>query len=276
MISIEEGNSRIKELITKNVPFIAGKMGAVEQQIMISNLDKIPCNDNLRWHASNHAGITPPTNQILDFFTKVYTDALYETDLLTIWFPNNTESNEFVISNNYCPNAEFIAGLQALEPFYHLDPWSSSLAGKKVLVIHPFEDSIKKQFDTKELLFEDKTILPDFELITFKTYQTHGGGNTDLPWDYCYNDMVDRLSNIDFDVALVGCGAYGLPLCHVVKKLGKPAIHVGGGLQIMFGIKGNRWDNMPAVNKYYNEHWKRPYDSEKTRNHQVVEGSTYW
>jgi hypothetical protein len=33
---------------------------------------------------------------------------------------------------------------------------------------------------------------------------------------------------------------------------------------------------MPAVNKYYNEHWKRPYDSEKTRNHQVVEGSTYW
>jgi hypothetical protein len=276
MITIEEGNFRIKELIEKNIPFIAGKMGAVEQQVMAYNMFERPWDDNLRWHASNHAGITPATNEILDFFTKVYTEALYETDLLTIWSPNSPGSTEFEISNKYCPRAEFISGLQALEPFYHVNPWSSALEGKKVLVIHPFEDSIKTQYNIKNLLFEDKTILPDFELITFKTYQTHGGGNTDLPWNHCYNDMVEKINNIDFDVALVGCGAYGLPLCHTVKKLGKPAIHVGGGLQIMFGIKGNRWDSMPVVNKYYNDYWKRPYDIEKTRNHHVVEGSTYW
>jgi hypothetical protein len=276
MKTILEGNKMIKDAVEKGIPYIAGKMGAVEQQVMIYQLMNKPWDDSLRWHASNHAGITPPTDRILEFFSKVYMESLLNTDLLTIWFPDNVNSNEFAISNKFCPNAEFIAGLQALEPFYHPEPWSAALKDKKVLVIHPFEESLKEQFNKKHLLFEDKTILPDFEMINLKSYQTHGGGNTDMPWDECYNSMVDTINNTNFDVALVGCGAYGLPLCDTVKKLGKPAIHVGGGLQIMFGIKGNRWDNMPPVSKYYNEHWKRPYDSEKTRNHQVVEGSTYW
>jgi hypothetical protein len=276
MKTILEGNKIIKEAINNNIPFIAGKMGAVEQQVMLYKLAERKWDDSLRWHASNHAGITPPTDDILKLFSSLYEESLFNTDLLTIWFPDNINSNEYAISYKYCPNAEFIGGLQALEPFYHPEPWSYALKGKKVLVVHPFEDSIKEQYAKKHLLFQDQSILPDFELITLKTYQTHGGGNTDLPWNICYHDMAEKINKIDFDVALIGCGAYGLPLCNVVKNMGKPAIHVGGGLQIMFGIKGNRWDNMPAVSKYYNEHWKRPYDSEKTKNHQVVEGSTYW
>ena len=274
--SIKEGNDLIRKAIKDQRPYVAGKMGAVEQQIMIHHCYNIPWNDNLRWHASNHAGITPPNDSNLKLFSEIYLESLSNLDLLSIWFPDNLGSNEFVISEKFCPNAEFTAGLQSLEPFYHEQPWSSALEGKKVLVVHPFEESIRDQYSKRDLIFEDKTILPEFNLITFKTYQTHGGGNTDLHWDVCYYDMVDKIKNIDYDVALVGCGAYGLPICNFIKKQGKSAIHVGGGLQIMFGIKGNRWDSMPSVNKYYNEHWKRPYDSEKTRNHQVVEGSTYW
>lgn len=276
MISIEQGNLKIGELISSSTPFIAGKMGAVEQQVVKYFMANKSWDDSLRWHASNHAGVTPPTDFVLNYFIKEYVDALSNMDLLTIWFPDQINSEEFKFSEHFCKKAEFIAGLQALEPFYHQNPWSKYLEGKKVLVVHPFEDSIKEQFSKKELLFEDKNVLPDFELITFKTYQTHGGGNTDLPWNVCYEDMVNRINSLDFDVALVGCGAYGLPVCNQIKKMGKPVVHVGGGLQIMFGIKGNRWDNMPAVNKYYNQNWKRPYDYEKTRNHAVVEGSTYW
>jgi hypothetical protein len=276
MISIEEGNKKIGELINSSQPFIAGKMGAVEQQVVKYYLSKRYWDDSMRWHASNHAGVTPPSDFVLDFFTKEYVDALANVDLLTIWFPEQTHSEEFVISKHLCKNAEFIAGMQALEPYYHQDPWSKYLKGKKVLVVHPFESSIQEQFLKKDRLFEDKNILPDFDLITFKTYQTHGGGDTDLSWDVCYKDMVERISKIDFDVALVGCGAYGLPICNQIKKMNKSVVHVGGALQIMFGIKGNRWDGMQAVNRFYNENWKRPFDSEKTRNHSVVEGSTYW
>lgn len=276
MISIEEGNKRIGEMINSSQPFIACKMGAVEQHVVKYFLAGKYWDDSLRWHASNHAGVTPPSDYVLDFFAKEYIDALSNVDLLTIWFPEQTDSDEFIISNHFCKNAEFIAGMQALEPYYHQDPWSKHLKDKKVLVVHPFESSIKEQFSKKESLFEDRNILPDFDLITLKTYQTHGGGDTNLGWDVCYKDMVERISKIDFDVALVGCGAYGLPICNQIKKMNKSVVHVGGALQIMFGIKGNRWDNMPAVNKFYNEHWKRPFDSEKTKNHGVVEGSTYW
>jgi len=274
MITIEQGNLKIGELISNSVPFIAGKMGAVEQQIVKYHMSNRYWDDSIRWHASNHAGITPPDDFVLNYFIKEYVDALSNMDLLTIWFPDNSE--ELLMSRLYCKNAEFISGLQALEPFYHENPWSKYLEGKKVLVVHPFEDSIKEQYSKKELLFEDKNILPNFDLITFKTYQTHGGGNTDLPWNVCYENMVNGIQKLDFDVALVGCGAYGLPICNQIKKMGKSVVHVGGGLQIMFGIKGNRWDTMKDVNKYYNSSWKRPYDSEKTRNHHVVEGSTYW
>lgn len=276
MISIEEGNKKIGELINSSQPFIAGKMGAVEQQVMKYHLSKKYWDDGMRWHASNHAGVTPPSDFVLDFFTREYVEALANVDLLTIWFPDQIHSEEFVISKHLCKNAEFVAGMQALEPYYHQDPWSKYLEGKKVLVVHPFEASIQEQFLKKDMLFEDKSILPDFDLITFKTYQTHGGGDTDLSWDVCYKDMVERISKIDFDVALVGCGAYGLPICNQIKKMNKSVVHVGGALQIMFGIKGNRWDGMQAVNRFYNENWKRPFDSEKTRNHSVVEGSTYW
>lgn len=33
--------------------------------------------------------------------------------------------------------------------------------------------------------------------------------------------MMGKINNIDFDVALIGCGAYGLILSNYVKKLNK-------------------------------------------------------
>ena len=35
------------------------------------------------------------------------------------------------------------------------------------------------------------------------------------------------------------------------KRAGKQAIQYGGALQVLFGIKGARWDNYPPYSKYY-------------------------
>ena len=74
--------------------------------------------------------------------------------------------------------------------------------------------------------------------------------------------MKDEISNKKFDIALIGCGAYGLPLAGHVKRLGKIGIHMGGCLQLLFGIKGKRWDNNPSVNKFYNDNWVRPSNND--------------
>ena len=48
------------------------------------------------------------------------------------------------------------------------------------------------------------------------------------------------MREIEFDVAIIGCGAYGLPLAVEAKRMGKQAIHMGGATQVLFGIKVNR------------------------------------
>ena len=75
--------------------------------------------------------------------------------------------------------------------------------------------------------------------------------------------------------------AYGLPLAAHVKRQGKKAIHLAGSLQLLFGIKGKRWEN-PNYNPLYNyselmnEHWVYANDIEKPKNAHIVEGACYW
>ena len=88
--------------------------------------------------------------------------------------------------------------------------------------------------------------------------------------------MKNQILKKDFDIALIGCGAYGFPLAAHVKRIGKQAIHLGGSLQILFGIKGKRWDNHPVISKLYNEHWIRPRVEDKPNKAHLVEDACYW
>ena len=89
--------------------------------------------------------------------------------------------------------------------------------------------------------------------------------------------MCGECEKIDFDIALLGCGAYGYPLAAHIKKMGKQAIHLGGCLQILFGLKGRRWDEEePDIVARYNDYWHYPMASEVPKGSGDVEGGTYW
>jgi pyruvate/2-oxoglutarate dehydrogenase complex dihydrolipoamide dehydrogenase (E3) component len=88
--------------------------------------------------------------------------------------------------------------------------------------------------------------------------------------------MESQALEHDFDVAIIGCGAYGFPLASRLKKQGRKAIHLGGPTQLLFGIKGNRWDSMPDHRTLYNEHWVRPKESEKPLARRTVGQDSYW
>jgi len=99
--------------------------------------------------------------------------------------------------------------------------------------------------------------------------------------------MKREIEKQDFDICLIGCGAYGFPLAAHVKKIGKKAVHMGGSLQLLFGIRGKRWEvydphyEQPGnvFIHYYglpNENWVRPSNNEKPENHSKVEDSCYW
>jgi hypothetical protein len=154
-----------------------------------------------------------------------------------------------------------------MEPFFKKDPWTVALTGKKVLVIHPFEESIRSQYNNKKHLFGDPRILPDFHLKTLKAIQSSASAKTDFSnWFEALEHMQEQTRSIDFDVAIIGCGAYGFPLAAFVKKLGKKAVHIGGSVQVLFGIKGRRWEEHPRIPSLFNEYWVRPLPSETPEN----------
>lgn len=168
--------------------------------------------------------------------------------------------------------------LEDLEPFFSETPWTWKLEGKKVLVVHPFAETIESQYKKRGSLFENN-LLPEFELKTIKAVQTIAGQECEFKdWFEALNFMKSQIDSIDFDICIIGAGAYGFPLGAHVKRIGKKAIHLGGVTQLLFGIKGNRWEDFivwPYMN-LFNENWVRPGELEKPKNATIVEGGCYW
>jgi hypothetical protein len=217
------------------------------------------------------SGFFPSTPANLDMFSKLMLNDIKEIDILGSWLPNELVISKFL-------NESIKVPLKDLEPYYHLNPWSEILKGKKVLVVHPFAKSIEMQYKKRDLLFSDHRILPEFELKTIKAIQSIAGNKPDgfNSWFEVLEFMKRKISNTEFDIAIIGCGAYGLPLAAHVKRMGKKAIHLGGQTQVLFGIKGKRWEDRDFFLNMFNEHWVRPLPEETPIDHNKVEDGCYW
>ncbi|MCS7293057.1 MAG: hypothetical protein RMI89_08830 [Gloeomargarita sp. SKYBB_i_bin120] len=202
------------------------------------------------------AGFFPATPTYLERFGERMIADMQLIDVLAFW---EGKQDYFVRQIQHFLTQAKLIRFSDLEPYYHEHPWSKALQGKTVLVIHPFVDTIQKQYQKREMLFQNPDILPEFELKTLRAVQSIAGNDCGFPdWFAAFDWMCEAISKIEFDIAIIGAGAYGLPLAAHVKRLGKKAIHLGGPTQILFGIKGGRWDEMPFFQQLYNEHWVRP------------------
>ncbi len=219
-----------------------------------------------------NAGFFPPTDEALNAFSRRVCEDAMQIDVLGAHSPGETE---------ICGSNATIKGvpLVDLEPFFFERPWMGALRGMKVLAVHPFSDTIQAQYGKRHLLFKDSEMLPDFDLETYRTISSFAGNKVPYKtWFDALNKMCADIAKIDFDVALIGCGAYGMSIGAFVKReLGRKAVHLGGMTQLLFGIKGGRWDNIPKYgNDLYNEHWVRPFDSDKVSQVDTIEGGCYW
>ena len=154
------------------------------------------------------------------------------------------------------------------------------LDGKKVIVVSPFSKTIQTQYPKRrEIWALNPTILPEMELITVQspTYP-HLVKPRHTNWFESLNDMKEQISANDFDVLIVGAGAYSLPLCAYAKSLGKIGIHLGGNTQLIFGIMGKRWlvPNSSIDHKYFNDAWIYPLKEETPEGNTKIEGGCYW
>lgn len=273
IIDAEQCNSLIAELIQGQKPAMISRFGSNELTCVAQYLSgsyKDPIVVSMR----RAAGFFPTTKEALDRYCELFLEYTKLIDVLGVWFIEG----EAQIIQKYSEKPPSIINLVDLEPYFHQNPWSKYLEGKKVLVIHPFAETIlESYYQRRELLFDNINVLPAFDLDAIKAVQSVAN-NTDgfSSWFEAYDWLCEQITMKEFDVAIVGCGSYGLPLAGFIKSLSKKAIHLGGATQILFGIKGNRWDTRPAYQALYNSSWVRPSSQETPSNHTLVEGGCYW
>lgn len=296
----DKASEIIYSLLTDDKPCMIARFGSTELSAIVNYLGIINpehstwkfikgeqpewwWNKNIMNQMQQWSGFFPPTEDALSKFCKMMLEDAKEVDVLGSW-----QRNEHYVKDSL--SRAFIAHLRLLEPFWSENPWSRALAGKKVVVVHPFSETIKSQYNQNRLnLFANKEVLPEFaSLQVIKAVQSLGGGNNEFQdWFEALEWMENETDKCDYDVCLIGCGAYGFPLAAHVKRQGKKAIHLGGALQLLFGIRGNRWENpnygvkewgIPygSYSRMMNEYWVRPGEDGKPKNAKQVEGACYW
>ena len=301
----QSSNDRIYKILSSGQPCMIARFGTTEINCINNYLtvrsDKnsikkclefIIGNTHTPWWNKEHfhtmciySGIFPESQETAEHFSERYLQDIPEIDILAC----HQYYEKFMPLKHEVEKVQ----LEMLYPFFVERPWTRILKGKKVLVIHPFEESIKKQYAHREKLFINQDILPDFELITMKAVQTIAGNKSEFKdWFEALEYMEKEIDKIDFDIAIIGCGAYGLPLAAHVKRIGKQAVHLAGGTQLLFGIIGNRWTDTykkmgvwhyrPGVDinidytPLFNGYWIYPLDADTPKNTQAVEGACYW
>lgn len=240
-------------------------------------------NKRLMGFMQSNAGFFPSTEENLMRFGEMMLEDSKQLDILGSWLPD-----EKVLKKTFNLGYQDVF-LRNLEPFWSKQPWTSYLEGKRVVVVHPFAESIKNQYDNyRDKIFEDPKVLPTFSSFrVVKAVQSLGGESNFETWFEALDYMKKEVEREDFDVCLIGCGAYGFPLAAYVKRMGKQAIHLGGALQLLFGIKGSRWENpnygvkewgIPygSYSSLINEFWVKPLIKDTPKNAKQVEGACYW
>jgi len=272
--SASEAGVMIAQSIESGSPFLAGRGGWMESYGAGMFCSGEEPDRNLLEKLHHHAGIFPATASQLEEFSRAYLDALSSADLLGVL---QSPFEGWLLAKVGCGARRCL--LRSLEPYFSARPWSARLAGRRVLVVHPFVDSIVSQYrERRALLFGDPQVLPVFDLVTVKAPQTMCGQTVGFSdWGGALSDLQQRVAREQFDVALVGCGAYGLPLAAYIKmRLRKPAIHLGGATQLLFGVSGARWRERPEFASVINEFWRPPLESERPAGWETIEKGCYW
>lgn len=284
-----EPNQWLSDRILSGEPFCAARFGADEFEItqqwrrkttrgpVAILLEALASGDPTYVFFRSRArikkrGLTPLTRDVHERFFTLMVESMRGTDLLgswitgEAWFANETRDAVF-------------APRKYLEPYRHDSPWSQALDGKRVVVVHPFGQSIRNQYErNREQIFGKRRVLPEFTLETFMPPRAHFGEIRDAEhWFELLDELICGVSALDFDVAIIGAGPFGLPLAAAVKRAGKQAIHLGGATQILFGIRGARWERDAVVKGLMNDNWVRPLPAETPppQSRRMSE-SSYW
>ena len=269
-------NELIKQCIGQKRPMSFGKLGAVETDCLSNShaQKRVVWGENL----GINAGVFPLNQQIVDRWSAEYIDSIRSLDACVEWW----HDKDTFLLKQYNPTRLISNEIDDLLPFnLGKQAWHYSLGDKTVLVVHPMMDTIEAQVHHFSKLWPGASIKKFIGVRSFYP-----------PWlmeSHPFKDFFECLAAIkaeiakyQFDFAVVGAGAYSLLLLKFIKDMGVPCVHLGGQTQLLFGIRGKRWETEYTEEwrqaNFYNSsaYWTRPLESDVPTNKNMVENGCYW
>ena len=267
-------NLQILEHINDNHIFYIARLGGGECNVIASKENEPSLESN--------AGIRCTTSESLEKYVEACRISYASCTFICTWIGVCSTWGQGYLLDHVIPHHIPRCNAVALSAYEYFDDynWLQGLKGKSILIISPFAETIKKQLLVQDKLFTGSQY-DWFHDCTFSFVippVTLAGNHQNKEWYEHFEAFKERvlLSQLenDFEVALISCGGYGIPICgFIYNELQRSAIYMGGALQIIFGIMGGRWEHN---NKFINEHWKRPSEAERPPNFKSIEGGCYW
>ena len=282
---IEGGAAAIKTALSEAFSLkkgcLIGRNGTIEIQV-VSGAQGIEQVLEL------HAGVFPSTAVSVQQWREEYKKALStieEEPIVAGWYAPTAPIEKQILSV-LCPCAPHIP-LRSLEPYY-VEPalrWTSLLKGKRVAVISSFANTCISQTAKAAEIWGPhwESLLPPATWIPIQTgYSPRlaaGRAEWSPPcktWQVAIDNCVEKVTEAGVDIALIGCGGLGVPMAARLKELGLPCVVLGGAIQVLFGIMGNRWANHSVISRFWNDAWVWPPEEETPRGAGKIEGGCDW
>ncbi|NBO61465.1 MAG: hypothetical protein EBU82_10895 [Flavobacteriia bacterium] len=235
-----------------------------------------------------HAGVFPSTEESVVQWKKEYQIALasLQTEPIVAGWYKPTKAIEQQFLQKYAPHCPHIP-LRSLEPYYVAPElrWTNLLRGKKVAIVSSFANTCVKQVPNAQEIWGNQadSLLPPATYIPIPTGYSPvlAQGRAGWPvycntWQKAIGCVIDKVNAEKPDIVLIGCGGLGMVLAGILKGNGFPCVVLGGAIQVLFGIKGGRWEHHSVIGAFWNDAWVWPSDEETPRSSWKIEGGCYW
>lgn len=294
-MAIEKGADEIQTAIEKALArkegCLIGRNGTIELETLFYKFHQAKPGQPYPYGISRrmelHAGIFPSTQPSLDRWCFQMVESIRNCDVLVAgWYkPLEIQETTFLAKTN--TNAPRIP-LRSLEPYY-VEPekrWSRLFAGHRVAIVNSFAETAVNQTLKREEIWPvaaDSLLPANVEWIPIVTGYPPvlAQGSAEWPsgepsWDVAVLSVVKQVIESGARFALIGCGGLGMVIGSELRKRGVIAIVMGGALQVLFGIKGNRWKKHDVIQHFWNDAWVYPSKKETPGGSQLIEGGCYW
>lgn len=276
--------SRIETALDSNTPLLIGRFGTIEFTVLWNFLIYKKINPDYLTVLERNAGVFGDSAAIAKWCEE-YEKACSSADILaTGWHPPIVVREQELLKRMKYSGAQCV--LRALEPYYWPveERWFEPLHRQKVCVVSSFVHTIASQIKKGERrIWPDGNMWPSAEWSFVKTGYApslalgRAGWECDNleSWETCVDHVVGEVMKTLARVVLIGCGGLGMIIAGRLQASGKICIVMGGAIQVLFGIKGRRWEDH-QISGFWNSDWVAPSESETPAGAIDVERGCYW